>query len=223
MPCSLRDSDFQIQHIDDPLEVAAAIRDALPDLLIVEWAEPEHETVGMLRTLRHQAGMRYLPIIVLSRYAGDHSEGAALDAGANDCIVKPYAVEELLARVQQLLSHEDSVQTSVLRSVNGLRLNLLTHTVTAQTRRGTHTVELSSLEFQLLHFLVTNPGRVHSRAQLLRNVWGGTAFASERTVDVYIHKLRKALVDTECDGLIQAVHGEGYRLIVQPTKPASRD
>lgn len=222
LSCSLPDSGFHIQHVDNAAEVGAAIRDFLPDLLVIEWVEPEHEIVGMLRALRRQASMRYLPIIVLSRHAGDHSEVVALDAGADDYIVKPYDIEELHARIQRLLCREALAQSSVLPSVNGLRLNLLTHTVTAPTKYGTHTVDLTSLEFQLLHFLVTNPGRVHSRMQLLRNVWGGTAFAGERTVDVYIHKLRKALADTPCDGLIQAVHGEGYRLVVRSAKSASR-
>lgn len=218
LSCSLPDTGFHIEHIDGVEKIGAGIKDFLPDLLVVEWTEPEHRTVGVLRTLRRQASTRYLPILVLSRYQEDRSVSAALNAGADDYLVKPYAIEELHTRLQRLLSQEDSMQTSVLPSVNGLRLNLLTHTVTAQTKHGAQTIDLSSLEFQLLHFLVTHSGRTHSRLQLLQNVWGTTAFANERTVDVYIYKLRKALADTQCDGLIQVVRGVGYRLVVDARK-----
>ena len=212
---SLRDGGHDVQRVGNPGQAQAAIQVAMPELLLMEWTWPERESIDMLLALRANMQTRGLPVIVLSRHGDARAKIAALDAGADDYVVKPCDTGELHARIRAVLRRRTPQQhgDDVLQ-VNGLRLDPLTLGVMAQTETGPRAIPLSPLEFRLLHFLVAHPQRVHSRTQLLDRVWGNHVFVGERTVDVHVRKLRVALAGTPCDGLIQTVRGGGYRLVV---------
>ncbi|CAH0447194.1 Phosphate regulon transcriptional regulatory protein PhoB [Ralstonia syzygii subsp. syzygii] len=213
---SLRDGGHHVQRVDSPAQAQAAMQASQPDLLLMEWTWPECESIDMLLALRASAHTRSLPVIVLSRHGDARAKIAALDAGADDYVVKPCDAGELHARIRAVLRRRSPPQQQgdEILQINGLRLDPLTLGVTAQTDEGPRPIALSPLEFRLLHFLVAHPQRVHSRTQLLDRVWGNHVFVGERTVDVHVRKLRVALEGTLCDGLIQTVRGGGYRLLV---------
>ncbi len=211
---SLRDGGHLVQRVDGPAQAQAVLQASAPDLLLMEWTWPERESIDMLLALRASTHTRGLPVIVLSRHGDARAQIAALDAGADDYVVKPCDTGELHARIRAVQRRRAPQQGDEVLQVNGLRLDPLTLGVTAQTETGPRAIPLSPLEFRLLHFLVAHPQRVHSRTQLLDRVWGNHVFVGERTVDVHVRKLRVALAGTPCDGLIQAVRGGGDRLMV---------
>jgi two-component system phosphate regulon response regulator PhoB len=134
-----------------------------------------------------------------------------LEVGADDYVTKPFSPRELLARIQAVLRRRQPQSTADAVEVGGLRLDPVTHRVVAQGEQLT----LGPTEFRLLHFLMTHPERVHTRTQLLDQVWGDHVFVEERTVDVHIRRLRAALEPCRLDGLVQTVRGSGYRFSVE--------
>ena len=145
---------------------------------------------------------------MLTARGQEQDKVAGLDAGADDYVTKPFSPRELLARIKAVLRRRAPQLTDEPIEISGLRLDPATHRVSA---RGTQ-LELGPTEFRLLHFLMAHPERVHSRAHLLDQVWGDHVFVEERTVDVHIRRLRKALEPTGHDRLIETVRGSGYRL-----------
>ncbi len=174
------------------------VRDALPDLILLDWMLPGMSGLDFARWLRAGERTRTVPLIMLTARGQELDKVAGLEAGADDYITKPFSV--LRRRTPQ--ATEDAVQ------IGGLRLDPATHRVTADGQA----VSLGPTEFRLLHFLMTHPERVHSRTQLLDQVWGDHVFVEERTVDVHIRRLRSALETSGHDSLVQTVRGSGYRL-----------
>lgn len=216
---SLHDGGHRVQRVSSLAQAQATTQATLPDLMLMEWTWPERKSMDVLLALRADARTRTLPVIVLSRHDDARAKIAALDAGADDYVVKPCDPGELHARIRAVLRRRSPQHADDVVQINGLRLDPLTLGVTAQTATGQRPIALSPLEFRLLHFLITHPERVHSRTQLLDRVWGDHVFVGERTVDVHIRKLRVALSGTVCDGLIQTVRGAGYRLIAASGMP----
>jgi two-component system phosphate regulon response regulator PhoB len=184
------------------------IREALPDLILLDWMLPGMSGLDLARALRNEPRTRQVPIIMLTARGEERDKVQGLESGADDYVTKPFSPRELLARIQAVLRRQRPQATEDCVEVGGLRLDPATHRVTAA---GTP-VNLGPTEFRLLHFLITHPERVHSRAQLLDQVWGDHVFVEERTVDVHIRRLRGALEPTSLDALIQTVRGSGYRL-----------
>ena len=189
-------------------EADAAIRAALPDLVVLDWMLPGESGLALARRLRGDARTRELPIVMLTARAMENDKVSGLEAGADDYITKPFSPRELNARVKALLRRRAPQRSGEAVEVEGLRLDPATHRVTA----GAERIALSPSEFKLLHFLLTHPGRVYSRAQLLDQVWGDHVYIEERTVDVHIRRLRKALEPSGHDRLIDTVRGAGYGL-----------
>lgn len=214
---SLHDGGHRVQRVSSLAQAQAMTQETLPDLMLMEWTWPERQSMDILLALRADVRTRGLPIIVLSRQDDARSKIAALDAGADDYVVKPCDPGELHARIRAVLRRRSPQHGDDVVQAGGLRLDPLTLGVTAQTADGPRPISLSPLEFRLLHFLITHPQRVHSRTQLLDRVWGDHVFVGERTVDVHIRKLRVALAGTTSDGLIQTVRGGGYRLVAGST------
>jgi len=189
------------------------VRDALPDLVLLDWMLPGMSGIELARRLRAEERTRQIPIIMLTARSEEEDRVMGLETGADDYISKPFSPRELVARIKAVLRRrapeatEDAVETS------GLRLDPATHRVTA----GEQGINLGPTEFRLLHYLMTHPERVHSRSQLLDQVWGDHVFVEERTVDVHIRRLRSALEASRHDRLIQTVRGSGYRLSADTT------
>ena len=187
-------------------EAEAAIRNALPDVLVLDWMLPGESGVAFARRLRLDERTRELPILMLTARAMEQDKISGLEAGADDYLTKPFSPKELAARIKAVLRRRAPQLSGDAVETEGLRLDPATRRISVQGKR----VELSPSEFRLLHFLMTHPGRVYSRAQLLDQVWGDHVFIEERTVDVHIRRLRKSLAASGHDRLISTVRGSGY-------------
>jgi len=189
-------------------EAQRLINGALPDLVLLDWMLPDESGVALAKRLRADARTRAIPIIMLTARAEEQDKLAGLEAGADDYITKPFSPRELIARIRAVLRRRAPELTEDAVEIAGLRLDPASHRVTG----GSERLELGPTEFRLLHFLMTHPDRIYSRAQLLDKVWGDHVFLEERTVDVHIRRLRQALSQSGHDGLIETVRGNGYGL-----------
>ncbi|HUU73669.1 MAG TPA: phosphate regulon transcriptional regulator PhoB [Burkholderiales bacterium] len=184
------------------------VANALPDLVLLDWMLPGASGIEVARRLRGDKRTRAIPIIMLTARSDEQDKLLGLDTGADDYITKPFSPRELNARIKAVLRRRAPQMTDDAVEIGGLRVDPADHRVTGNGEN----IDLGPTEFRLLHFLLTHPERVHSRTQLLDNVWGDHVFVEERTVDVHIRRLRKALEPGNLDQLIQTVRGTGYRL-----------
>ena len=192
------------------------VREALPDLILLDWMLPGMSGVEFARRLRSEERTRAIPLIMLTARGEEQDKVMGLESGADDYVTKPFSPRELVARIKAVLRRRAPETTEDTVSAGDLSLDPATHRLTA----GGKPVTLGPTEFRLLHFLMTHPERVHSRAQLLDQVWGDHVFVEERTVDVHIRRLRCALEPSLHDGLVQTVRGSGYRFSTQQESPA---
>jgi two-component system, OmpR family, phosphate regulon response regulator PhoB len=183
------------------------IREALPDLIILDWMLPGMSGIEFSRKLKSDELTKAIPIIMLTARGEEADKVRGLEVGADDYVTKPFSPRELNARIKAVLRRRAPQMTDDPIEVGGLRLDPMTHRVSGN---GT-TLDLGPTEFRLLHYLMSNPERVHSRSQVLDRVWGDRVFVEDRTVDVHIRRLRRALTDTGHEQLIQTVRGVGYR------------
>jgi len=184
------------------------VREVLPDVVLLDWMLPGQSGVAFARRLREDERTRTIPIIMLTARGTEADKIAGLESGADDYVTKPFSPRELVARIKAVLRRRSPQLTEEPVEVGGLRLDPGTHRVSADSAQ----LDLGPTEFRLLHFMMTHPERVHSRTQLLDQVWGDHVFVEERTVDVHIRRLRKSLEPSGHDRLIQTVRGSGYRL-----------
>jgi len=184
------------------------IKETLPDLILLDWMLPGMSGIDFARKLKADSFTKAIPVIMLTARGEEQDKVKGLETGADDYVTKPFSPRELNARIKAVLRRRAPQMTDELVDVAGLALDPVTHRVTGNGAP----VELGPTEFRLLHFLMTHPERVHSRAQLLDRVWGNQVFVEERTVDVHIRRLRRALEPTLHDALVQTVRGAGYRL-----------
>jgi two-component system phosphate regulon response regulator PhoB len=205
---NLEHAGHRVRRAASAEEAEAAIRAALPDVLVLDWMLPGESGLSFARRLRGDSRTRDLPILMLTARAMENDKISGLEAGADDYLTKPFSPRELNARIKAVLRRRAPQLSGDAVQVEGLRLDPATHRVTA----GSERIALSPSEFKLLHFLLTHPGRVYSRAQLLDHVWGDHVYIEERTVDVHVRRLRKALEPSGHDRLIDTVRGAGYGL-----------
>ena len=205
---NLRRAGHVVQLASDAETARRLVQEALPDLVLLDWMLPGMSGVDFARLLRSDSRTRMLPIIMLTARAEERDKIEALELGADDYVTKPFSPRELMARIKAVLRRHAPQVTEDIVELGGLRLDPSTHRITA----GGVDVNLGPTEFRLLHFLMTHPERVHSRTQLLDQVWGDHVFVEERTVDVHIRRLRAALEPGGHDALIQTVRGSGYRI-----------
>lgn len=182
------------------------LADERPDLALIDWMLPDMSGLELTRMLKRDEDHEDLGIIMLTARTDEYDKVAGLEGGADDYVTKPFAPRELIARIQAVLrrartSDDEIVQAGVLE------LDTAGHRVTADDRE----IKLGPTEYRLLRFLMTHPDRVYSRTQLLDRVWGANVYVEERTVDVHIRRLRKALTAAGADHYIQTVRGAGYR------------
>ena len=177
-----------------------------PDLALIDWMLPDMSGLELTRMLKRDKENEELAVIMLTARADEYDKVAGLDGGADDYITKPFSPRELIARIQAVLRRSKSGEGETVSS-GILELDAAGHRVSANGRE----VRLGPTEYRLLKFLMMHQDRVYSRAQLLDRVWGANVYVEERTVDVHVRRLRKALAADGADDYIQTVRGAGYR------------
>lgn len=182
------------------------LADERPDLALVDWMLPDMSGLELTRTLKRDDNNEDLAIIMLTARADEFDKVAGLEGGADDYVTKPFSPRELIARIQAVL-RRSAASDSELISAGPLELDTAGHRVSA----GDEEIKLGPTEYRLLKFLMTHQDRVYSRTQLLDRVWGANVYVEERTVDVHVRRLRKALALAGADDYIQTVRGAGYR------------
>ena len=215
---NLRHEGFEVSIAADAAAAVARVDERLPDLAILDWMLPGRSGLQLAREWRAQQRTKALPIIMLTARAEEGDKLAGLDGGADDYLTKPFSTKELLARVRALLRRRAPQALDEAVEVAGLVLDPATRRVTRVIDGASREAKVGPTEFRLLHFLMTHPERVHSRAQLLDRVWGDHVFIEERTVDVHIKRLREALEPVGSSALVETVRGAGYRLVMTPGK-----
>jgi len=213
---NLRHAGYEVVIAGAADQAQSEVDRVLPDLVLLDWMLPGQSGLMLARRWRSEARTRELPIIMLTARAEEADKINGLDAGADDYLTKPFSTNELMARIRAVLRRKAPEALDSAVEVAGLRLDPATRRVTrAVPGRGEVEVKIGPTEFRLLHFLMTHPERVHSRAQLLDRVWGDHVFIEERTVDVHVKRLREALSPVACAQMIETVRGAGYRLTQQ--------
>ena len=205
---NLEHAGHRVRRAASAEEAGVLIREELPDVLVLDWMLPGESGLSFARRLRSDERTRELPILMLTARAMEQDKISGLEAGADDYLTKPFSPRELAARIKAILRRRAPQRSGDRVELEGLRLDPASHRVSA----GDRPLALSPSEFRLLHFLMTHPGRVYSRRQLLDRVWGDHVYIEERTVDVHIRRLRKALAPSGHDRLIDTVRGAGYGL-----------
>tara|TARA_A100001011_G_C14300043_1_gene840328 strand:- start:14 stop:727 length:714 start_codon:yes stop_codon:yes gene_type:complete len=198
----------------DASQAEALIRAKLPDFIILDWMLPGTDGIQFLKNLRSNDRTKKIPILMLTARSSEDDKIVGLNSGADDFITKPFSPKELIARIRAILRRRTPHLTDDSVSCAGIVLNPTSHHVKADE----HNLTLGPTEFRLLHFFMSHPERVHSRRQLLDHVWGDHVFVVERTVDVHIRRLRKALTPTFHNEHIETVRGSGYRFTENPSK-----
>lgn len=192
-------------------EALPLIVDERPDLVVLDWMMPEVSGIELVRRLKRDQDTGEIPIIMLTAKTEEQSAVTALDAGADDYISKPFRPRELISRINAVLRRKDGYGSDDNVEVDGLVLDPIGHRVFIDNQP----VSLGPTEFKLLKFFMTHPERAYTRSQLLDQVWGGNVYVEERTVDVHIRRLRKALAPTNArhnyGSYIQTIRGTGYR------------
>lgn len=205
---SLEAAHFHVVEAENANEARDNIEKHLPDLILLDWMLPNISGIKLVRQLKADPVTKEIPLIMLTAKAEEENKVMGLESGVDDYITKPFSPRELVARIKAVLrrspyqSRAGSLVFGPLTlnrqafeaSINGIPLNL------------------SRIEYRLLDFFVSHPGKVYSRDQLLNHVWSTTTYIEERTVDVQILRLRKALAEHHCDSLIQTVYGVGYKM-----------
>jgi two-component system phosphate regulon response regulator PhoB len=211
---NLRHAGFEVQVETDAEAAQAAVDRRLPDLVLLDWMLPGRSGVALARAWRSDERTRALPIIMLTARAEEADQVQGLDAGADDYLTKPFSPKTLLARIRAVLRRRAPQALDDVVKVGGLSIDPATRRVSSSGDDGAlRELKLGPTEFRLLHFLMTHPERVHSRAQLLDRVWGDHVFIEERTVDVHVKRLRESLAPAGCAAMIETVRGAGYRLV----------
>ena len=203
----LRRAGFDVHEAEDCRAARARMVDARPDLMLIDWMLPDMSGLELTRSLKRSKDTEEIPVIMLTARAAETDKVSGLEGGADDYITKPFSPRELLARIQAVLRRAQPAGGGDLLEADGLKLNDSSHRVSS----GESEISLGPTEYRLLHFFMSHPERVFSRGQLLDRVWGGNTYVEERTVDVHIRRLRKALEPFDLEPLVQTVRGAGYR------------
>ncbi len=203
----LRRAGFDVREAADSRAARAQLADRRPDLMLIDWMLPDMSGLELTRLIKRDKETAEIPIIMLTARALEQDKVAGLDSGADDYITKPFSARELVARIHAVLRRGAGAAGGDTLEIEGLTIDQASHRVSV----GERTVSLGPTEYRLLQFFSTHPDRVFTRAQLLDRVWGGNVYVEERTIDVHIRRLRKALEEHGYDRFVQTVRGSGYR------------
>ena len=204
---ALTGGGYEVQEAGNTLDARQSIVRQTPDLILLDWMLPGQSGFEFARALQRDATHKQIPVIMLTARGQEEDKVAALEAGADDYVAKPFSISELLARIKAVLRRTNRDSDREILEAGMLRLDPATHRVSINNTP----LELAPMEYQLLLFFMIHPERVYSREQLIDHVWGTSVQVEERTVDVHIRRLRKTLEQSGHDRLIQTVRGTGYR------------
>lgn len=208
----LKKAGFQLLEAATASHARTLVLEHMPNLILLDWMLPDMSGVDWARSLKQDRLTRDIPILMLTARGEEEDRVRGLEAGADDYVTKPFSPRELIARMRAILRRTSPHVSDTLLESQGLQLDPVSHRVNGHGKP----ISVGPTEYRLLQFLMSHPDRVFSRGQLLDNVWGANIYVEERTVDVHIRRLRKALEPTGHDGLVQTVRGTGYRFSAQP-------
>lgn len=203
---NLEAENFAVATAEDSEEAMLRIAEATPDIILLDWMLPGTSGIEICRRLRARADTAGIPIIMLTARGEEEERVRGLATGADDYVVKPFSLPELMARINALLRRSNPQLIAAILKAGDIELDRTTHRV----RRSGKEVHLGPTEYRLLEYLMGNPGRVYSREQLLDGVWGTDVYVDERTVDVHVGRLRKAINKGRAKDPIRTVRGAGY-------------
>jgi two-component system phosphate regulon response regulator PhoB len=209
---------FALEQAGMEAQTAASAYDALlcinndrPDIILMDWMMPGVSGIELTRRLRKDSNTEDIPIIMLTARVTEDDKVSGLEAGADDYLVKPFSPRELLARIKAVLRRSSPGSNNGQLIAGRLQLDTLSRRVLSD---GVE-IPLGPTDYRLLEFFMGHPGRVYTRSQLLDRVWGANVYLEERTVDVHIRRLRKALEDAGASSCLQTARGHGYRFVVE--------
>jgi two-component system phosphate regulon response regulator PhoB len=208
---TLQGAGYPVVEAADAEQAQRQLGDTMPALILLDWMLPKMNGLEFTRWLKKDDSLRELPIIMLTARGEEANKVQGLEAGVDDYVTKPFSTRELLARIKAVMRRSGTDSAEMVSINQGLQIDLTQHRVSANDQQ----VAVGPTEFRLLHFFMTHPERVYSRTQLLDQVWGRNVYIEERTVDVHIRRLRKALEPYGFDDLVQTVRGVGYRFSAQ--------
>ncbi len=204
---ALEMAEYDCLEASNAQEAHSQIIDEQPDLILLDWMMPGTSGIELARRLKRDEVTQNIPIIMLTAKGEEDNKIQGLDVGADDYITKPFSPRELVARLKAVLRRTEPQSNSSPIQVKGLCLDPVSHRITINQQL----VEMGPTEYRLLEFFLTHQERAYTRSQLLDHVWGGNVYVEERTVDVHIRRLRKALTIDGHEDLVQTVRGTGYR------------
>ena len=203
----LEQNDYHPVEAEDYDSAVKKLIEPWPDLILLDWMLPGGSGIQLIRYLKKEAMTRDIPVVMLTAKGEEEDRVRGLDAGADDYMTKPFSPKELIARIKAVIRRISPMADDELINIRGLTLDPTSHRVMS----GETPVEMGPTEYKLLHFFMTHAERVYSREQLLNHVWGTNVYVEDRTVDVHIRRLRKALEVTGHERMVQTVRGTGYR------------
>ncbi|MDM5053641.1 phosphate regulon transcriptional regulator PhoB [Aeromonas dhakensis] len=203
----LEQKGYETVEAEDFADGLAKVREPYPELIVLDWMMPGGSGIQFIKQLKQDEVTRQIPVVMLTARGEEEDKVRGLEAGADDYITKPFSPKELTARLHAVMRRVSPTSVDEVIEVQGLKLDPVSHRVSSEEKA----LDMGPTEFKLLHFFMTHPERVYSREQLLNNVWGTNVYVEDRTVDVHIRRLRKAIEETGHDRLIQTVRGAGYR------------
>lgn len=203
----LEQSGYQPVEAADYEQAILQLSEPYPDLILLDWMLPGGSGLQFIRHIKREPFTRDIPVMMLTARGEEEDRVKGLETGADDYVTKPFSPKELVARIKAVMRRVAPMEEEALLEVNGLSLDPTSHRVMS----GEQSVDMGPTEFKLLHFFMTHPERVYSREQLLNQIWGTNVYVEDRTVDVHIRRLRKALENSGHDCMIQTVRGTGYR------------
>lgn len=203
----LEQHGYEILEAGDFASAQDYLKDPLPNMILLDWMLPGGSGIQLAKQVKSNEYTKAIPIIMLTARSEEEDKIRGLEVGADDYITKPFSPKELIARVRAVFRRVNPTSLDEPLEVGGLRLNPVDYRVTSDGQA----LDMGPTEFRLLHFFMTHQERVYSREQLLDNVWGPTVYIDDRTVDVHIRRLRKAIGLHGYDRYVQTVRGAGYR------------
>ncbi|HFD92706.1 MAG TPA: phosphate regulon transcriptional regulatory protein PhoB [Gammaproteobacteria bacterium] len=204
---ALTRAGYEVASAQDARSAQACLSEQYPDLILLDWMLPDTSGLDLARRLRRDKQTRSIPIIMLTARDAESDMILGLESGADDYMTKPFSPRELVARIKALLRRSVPHSADETIEHHGLRLDTASQRLSADGEE----IKLGPTEYRLIRFFMAHPERVYSRAQLLDHVWGQTTYVEERTVDVHIRRLRKALEPSGRASFIETVRGSGYR------------